>query len=150
MNQDGLYKLRDNLFYDKNQTKLTNTGCTPNTFRFAEKVISIKYNENLICPFCLNIEIFGHFIKKRKNIFECPHCKNQMLKKTLDKIRKMNMSEFAKWVDDYSLSGFFSKINFESWNQKLYNLGLSYDFWEEYKRLKEELTTQETIGRNVK
>jgi hypothetical protein len=55
----------------------------------------------------------------------------------------MNPKQFAKWVFEYRLSGFFSKINFKEWNQKLWELGVSQEFWEEYKLLRGDTTKEE-------
>jgi hypothetical protein len=63
--------------------------------------------------------------------------------KTLLFIQSCSNEEYAKWVFDYRLCGFFHKIksgnnSFEKWNKKMKELGISYEFWEKYKQLKGE------------
>jgi cupin superfamily acireductone dioxygenase involved in methionine salvage len=63
--------------------------------------------------------------------------------KTILFIQDCSNQEYAQWVYNYRLSGFFSKINFEKWNKKLKDLGIAYEFWEEYKKLKGEENQEE-------
>jgi len=103
-------------------------------------------NPVYFCPFCLfygRIEQF-EFKTPKGNIskrLECPDCKNMMLRRTLE--QKMNAEQYAEWVFDYRLSGFWQKCNFKVWKERLYKLGLSHKFWEKYKLLKGELRTNE-------
>ena len=70
--------------------------------------------------------------------FKCPNCSNFTRLKTLLFVKDCTNQEYAKWVFDYRLSGFFKKINFELWTKKMHKLGMSYEFWEKYKELKGE------------
>jgi len=58
--------------------------------------------------------------------------------KTILYIQECSNQEYARWVYEYRLSGFFKKINFDLWAKKLKDLGIAYEFWEEYKKLKGE------------
>ena len=87
-----------------------------------------------ICPFCL--ETSNKFIIENKGLIKCPNCSNFMRLKTLLFVKDCTNKEYAKWVYEYRLSGFFKKINFEQWTKKLKELGIAYEFWEEYKKLK--------------
>jgi len=72
-----------------------------------------------------------------------------MVLKTLDTIRKMEVKEFAFWVYEYRLNGFFKKIDFKQWTQQLYLMGISKQFWEHYRNFKGINIINKTI-RNVK
>jgi hypothetical protein len=63
--------------------------------------------------------------------------------KTLLFVKDCTNIEYAKWVYEYRLSGFFTKLksgnnSFEKWNKKMKELGINYEFWDEYKKLKGE------------
>jgi hypothetical protein len=66
-----------------------------------------------------------------------------MMLRTL--VKEMNVEDFARWVFEYRLSGFWEKVfpNFETWNKKLKDLGINYEFWENYKRLKGDNESEE-------
>jgi hypothetical protein len=57
---------------------------------------------------------------------------------TLYFLSQMNISEFAQWVYNYRLNGFFDKIDFANWNKQLKLNGISTEFWEEYRKYKGE------------
>lgn len=131
------YSIYDRLDRDLNQTKLSLNGIESNKLKCAKPELKIGFSEMVLCPFCLNWSEFAKFPKK-KGFYSCPSCKNQMIFNTLFKIRKMGISEFAKWVFDYRLTGFFKKIpDFYKWNQNLIELGLSDDFWKQYHKLRD-------------
>ncbi len=130
---DKMYKIRQRLIEDKEQTQLTISGCVTNPYRYATKEIQIKYEDKVLCPFCLSYDIFGHFERVRKQLFKCPICKNQIMLKTLDRVRKMNSKDFADWVFGYRLTGFWNKVypDVKQWFGKLYNF--SYDFYSDFR-----------------
>lgn len=130
-----MYQISDKLDRDLNQTKLSSSGCVSNIAKYAKKDLQINFNEMVLCPFCLEWSEW-HLFKRTKGFYECIHCHNHMTFKTAYNIRKMNPREFAKWVFDYRMNGFFSKINFQKWNNNLYEYGLSFEFWQEYKKLR--------------
>jgi len=130
------WKTQQKAIEDKEQTQLTKKGCIPNPNKYAEKTYStFDFSKQVLCPFCLEYNALFSFIKKR-GFFECPVCHNDMMLKTL--VKEMNIADFARWVYEYRLSGFWDKVypNFESWNNKLWKLGIAKEFWENYKRLK--------------
>ena len=86
---------------------------------------------------CLNDNTFDKF-KKDRAWYICPKCKNLLTVKTCLSIIKMDVEQYAKWVFLYRLSGFFKKVDFEQWTNKMYEMGISFKFWKEYKRLKGE------------
>jgi hypothetical protein len=126
------------LEYDKKQTQFALDG----ELIINQKVIDdntpiealINSSNFWICPFCL--ETSNKFIIENKGLIKCPNCSNLMKLKTLLFVKDCSNEEYAKWVFNYRLSGFFKKINFEKWISKMKELGMSYEFWEEYKKLK--------------
>ena len=131
---------------DAKQTKLTKTGCKKNTFRFRENKAELKFDMIVTCPFCLNHNPVFKFIKKH-GLYECPICTNQMWGKTIitDLYSDEQIEDFAIWVFEYRLNGFWEKINkhikdrgkaFELWKNRLFELKISKVFWEKYKELR--------------
>lgn len=135
------------LEYDKKQMQFALDG----TLIINQKLVNeqtplialINESNFWICPFCL--ETSNKFIIENKGLIKCSNCSNFMRMKTLLFIKDCSNQEYAKWVYEYRLSGFFKKINFEKWTKKLKDLGIAYEFWEKYKELKgiEEKETQE-------
>lgn len=87
-----------------------------------------------ICPFCL--ETSNKFTIESHGLIKCPNCSLETKIKTLLFVKDCTNEEYAQWVFNYRLSGFFKKINFEKWSKKLKELGINYEFWEHYKKLK--------------
>jgi hypothetical protein len=87
-----------------------------------------------ICPFCL--ETSNKFTIEAHGLVKCPNCENLMKVKTILFVKDCSNKQYANWVFNYRLSGFFKKINFEKWTKKLKELGIVYEFWDEYKKLK--------------
>lgn len=148
MNDEIRYKIAEKLKNDKEQTTLTENGYKINNNVFCQKQIKINFDEKVICPFCLIRNNFSNF-KKEGNLYNCPNCKNRITIKTLYNIRNMEVKEFAFWVYEYRLNGFFKKIDFKQWTQQLYLMGISKQFWEHYKSFKGINIINKTI-RNVK
>ena len=99
----------------------------------------------VLCPFCLHEGPLGAFLISTKKGFhkglgKCPECQNMMQLRTLT--AKWTPSQFAEWVYDYRLSGFWQKCKFKTFNDRLYRLGWSYEFWDRYKQLKGENQTE--------
>lgn len=140
---------------DKQQTKFTigikQILIQKETTQTTKQLTNLNIKQNLICPFCLNVEILEHFIDKEnkqykkdlqitKHLAICPNCNQKIQWKTLFSILNMKTEQFAEWVFEYAFGGnFWSKIsNFKHWNQRLYEMGMVYDFWKRYKELKGE------------
>jgi hypothetical protein len=138
------YKQRQELETDKQQTRLTPTGIKQNVQSYAITIQTLNPDKLLMCPFCLTPDKSKAFYIKTtkkqidKRLGQCPQCKNKIMWKTLYAYPKWTTEQFADWVYAYRLSGFFRKINFQQWNQRLRQMDISYDFWKEYKRLKGE------------
>lgn len=139
------YKEQEKLRYCKQQTHLTQNGIEPNTFKYSIITENIDFNTKVVCPFCLT-ENFLYSFPKNFGLRICTICGNKVVLRTLTK--KMTTEEFAKWVYDYRLNGFWQKVypNFKEWNRKLKELGLSYDFWEYYNKFKGISKISEELG----
>ncbi len=128
------------LEYDKKQLQFALDG----TLIINKKVIDeqtplialINEGNFWICPFCL--ETSNKFIIENKGLIKCSNCSNFMRLKTLLFVKDCTNQEYAKWVFEYRLSGFFKKVNFDLWTKKMKELNISYEFWEEYRKLKGE------------
>ncbi len=138
------YNIKEKMLYDKLQTKLGEYGILPNNFKFATiNLKDIVKDKMLICPFCLNMSHISQFFFS-SGLYQCNYCKNRMKEETLKLMfeifnqEKINVYEFAKWVFNYRLSGFFQKIDFKQWNKKLYEMDINFEFWDNYKKLKGE------------
>jgi hypothetical protein len=131
------------LQYDKHQTQFAIDG----SLIINQKVIDeqtpltalINKNNYWICPFCL-IES-NNFTIENKGLIICQNCLIGMRLKTLLFIKDCSNIDYAKWVFEYRLSGFFAKLksgnnSFEKWNKKMQDLGISYEFWDKYNSLK--------------
>lgn len=104
------------------------------------KIETVNYEKQVYyCPFCLyfgghrEFETLTKKGKPSKKII-CPACKNGMLNRTLT--TKMTAEQYAEFVYMYSSSGFWQKINFEQWKERLNKLGMAKQFWDKYKLLK--------------
>lgn len=117
---------------------------TKNKHKFAKEQPDIKYNDVVLCPFCLTSYKLEKFTL-RKGFRVCPNCGSKLKLSTLSEIT--DLDRFIKFVFDYRHSGFWGKIchdvkpitpntRFNTWTKRLYSLGLSKYFWDEYKRLR--------------
>jgi len=128
------------LEYDKKQLQFALDG----TLIINQKVVNedtpinalINSSNFWICPFCL--ETSNKFTIESHGLVRCNNCSVDMKVKTLLFVKDCSNEDYAKWVFNYRLSGFFHKVNFEKWNQKMKDLGISFEFWDEYKKLKGE------------
>jgi len=131
------------LEYDKKQMQFAIDG----SLIINQKIINeqtpltalINKSNYWICPFCLVTS--NNFTIENKGIVVCQNCLIGMKMKTLLFIKDCSNEAYARWVYEYRLSGFFKKLksgnnSFEKWIEKMKELGISYEFWEEYKKLK--------------
>ena len=122
-----------------------------------EKMRAVIFRENtgcdltkvVLCPFCLLEGPLQKFLVSTKKGISaargrCPHCENGMMLRTLT--HDWTVPEYAKWVYQYSGSGFWQKIpSFEVWKERLRQRGWSTEFWDTYKQLKEESPREENV-----
>ena len=133
------------LISDKKQTLLAPEGCIKNPNINAEIPPKEQIQgKNLICPYCLRIAEYYKFKFRKGELFECEHCKSKLRAYTLMYMynifqdRDNFIPVYAEWVYNNRTNGFFQKIDFQDWNQQLSFLGIQYEFWENYKRIKGE------------
>lgn len=115
-----------------------------NNRNYATKQSNIKFDDIVLCLFCL----FSYELNKfalRKGLRICPNCGSQLKLYTLSEIN--DLDKFVQFVFNYRFNDFWSKIcldvksitsytRFNEWNKRLYDLGLSREFWDKYKNLK--------------
>lgn len=117
---------------------------TKNNRKYARKESNIKFDDVVLCPFCLMSYELSKFAL-RKGLRVCPNCTSQLKLSTLSEIT--DLDKFVKFVFGYRFNGFWNKIcldvlqkshdsRFNEWNNRLYRLGLSREFWDKYKNLK--------------
>jgi hypothetical protein len=100
------------------------------------------------CPFCLSYSKLRLFLISTSKGFDrgrgkCPVCGQGMKLQTLVKMEKWTPQEYAKFVFDYRSQGFWQKIKFETWSKHLKMMNWTQPFWDEYKRLKDDLPDAE-------
>lgn len=136
------YKDIQKLEYDKKQMQFSIDGSLIINSKVIDECtpihILINKDNYYLCPFCL--ENHNNFSVESHGLVKCSKCNNQMKPKTLIFVTHCTNEEFAKWVFEYRLSGFFKKINFVQWNKKLKELGIAKEFWDEYKKFKGDIS----------
>lgn len=130
------------MLYDINQLKLGELGNKINTFKFAVETVNIKFDTIVICPFCLTLKEFGKNFSLEKGSYKCQFCQNLLKKETIKKIINIEPEEYALWVYEYRINGFWKKIypTFNIWNLRLseFKGNFSKRFWDKYREIKGE------------
>jgi len=93
------------------------------------------------CPFCLGYSRLRAFLQSTKKGFNrktgrCPLCGKGANLTTLVAMETWTPEEYAKFVFDYRSSGFWQKINFNQWKDRLKIMGWTRQFWDTYKELR--------------
>ena len=147
-----LQKISNTAKNDKKQSKFSQntTILKPSSFIQTKQ---LDLMQEVSCVFCLYTTKLQKFFKtdaKGRTIalVECPECHNKMRLKTL--LTDMTPQEYAKFVYGYRLSGFWQKCPFALFNKRLRAMGISNEFWSEYKKLKGENTEQPTTNEENK
>jgi len=159
------YTISEKMRYDKRQTLLTENGITGNDKSYAVRSNSYTIFDcrKVLCPFCLSYNQINKFLimntgKSTKNTInkllgKCPNCQNSLQLITLDSLSSMSVHDFAFWVYEYRLNGFWSKVvrghikgsseaekYFKEWSKKANLLSDSVhdkmNFWDWYKIFK--------------
>ncbi len=113
------------------------------------ETIGADLNKKVFCPFCLVDATLQKFLVSTKQGIssskaECPYCHCGMLFRNV--AREWTVEQYAKWVFDYSSSGFWKKIpSFELWKERLKARGWSQEFWRVYGELKENSPREESF-----
>lgn len=111
--------------------------------------IAETYSGEYSCPFCLHRgKIYQFLISTKKGYHKglghCPECDNKMNLKTLTK--DMTPEQFAQFAYEYSCQGYWQKVPFGKFNQRLIDIGWAERFWMEYKKLKGDSTPTESYS----
>lgn len=98
-------------------------------------------NQRYMCPFCLHQDKLRYFLIQtgkgiHRGLAECPECKNKCKLSTLK--ADMTPEQYADFAYGYKGFGFWQKVPFETWKERLYKIGWAHRFWERYKQLKGE------------
>lgn len=112
---------------------------------YCECVI-MSYNTLYVCPYCAYEGQLIEFRLKQKKGYshhkkQCPDCFNIMFKETLT--QEVTIKQWATWL--YSTCreiGGYDKIKWTKLFERLKTFGISYEFWDEWKKAKE-LTASE-------
>lgn len=145
MSEHRKYVRQEKIRKDKQQMKLGETGkINTSTSAHIEPKITVNFNEEVACPFCLYAAKLSAFLIVGKDGYQqgkahCPECKNNMMMKSL--YNEWTAKDYADWVFNYRLSGFWSKCPFAKWKERLYKMGWAGAFWTRYKDLKGTSTT---------
>ena len=140
--------------YDRKQTMLAST--TTGVKIKEEPSLTadfIRLNPDVCCPFCLHLGKIRDFRVPTKHGYskkraQCPECNNLMQIRSLT--QAMSPEQYAQWVFDYSLSGFWQKCPFHKFADRLKRMGISYRFWAKYKQLKGEANPEESYQEYLK
>jgi len=103
------------------------------------KVIMDYKIREFTCPLCLYTGLISNFYILLKNgkpsekRFRCPDCSQVMQRGTL--FREQTVEEFAEWMLDAMV---WKRVVFEKFKDRLMKMGISYQFWEHYKKYKAE------------
>jgi len=139
------WKKQQEALYDKEQCKLNpDLTISRNDFKFAKKQSKGKFDDIVLCPFCLNPNRLDRFIVK-KGLRVCPNCEVNMKTSTLTELDSLD--KFTLFIFNYRLNGFWNKVcldikqkvrdaRFNEWNKRLEELGLNTYFWKRYKDMR--------------
>jgi hypothetical protein len=141
---DKKYKREEKAKDDKQQKRLD-----PNSPSFMKAKPKVEVNITEIhtgtysCPFCLHAgKINGYLISTKKGydkrLGHCPECNNKMMLKTL--LADMTPEQFAQFAYGYSCQGYWQKVSFAKFNERLKLIGWQERFWNKYRELKGTLT----------
>lgn len=131
---------------DKQQTLFFSTGkstsIVENTHRFAKlEARGLDPFKNVTCPYCLSYMKLRTYLKSTKKGFnkkdgKCSLCGNSFELETLVKMGKWTPEEYAQYVYNSRRSGFWQKIKFYEWKERMELMGWLKQFWDAYKKLK--------------
>jgi len=136
------YKREQKAYYDRLQTILTPNGLKVKEKRPTHATFVYKNPDmQVMCPFCLHIDPLHKFLISTKQGYhkgmgQCPECKNQMRFESLTS--EWTPEQYAEWVYPYSASGFWQKIPYKTWSERMRKIGWAWRFWARYKQLKGE------------
>ncbi|MBA7698386.1 hypothetical protein ES703_107063 [subsurface metagenome] len=111
-------------------------------------VVNYEIKE-LTCPYCLFTGLIRKFYTPvlksgfpSEKSFKCSDCGAGMRRDTL--FREQSIEEFAEWMFDTMA---WRRVNFEVFKVRLREMGISYQFWDHYKKYKAEQGGRKTGDR---
>lgn len=126
--------------FDDTQSKFGKDGkAIAHKEQKTEIEFAFDMNMQVLCPFCLyKYKLQAFLVSTKKGISQkrakCPECGNGMLMSSLT--ADMTPEQYAEWCFEYSPMGFWQKVKFSKWSDRLYKIGWARRFWEKYKELK--------------
>lgn len=127
---------------DLYQRTLSQGGSEPNLNPFTVRPEpTLDISKKTTCPFCLGLSEFRLFLTSSKKGFNtylgnCPLCHQNVTLRVLKNMRTWGPREFAEFVAPYSLEGFWKKMDFKTWKNRLTIMGWASEFWDRYHELK--------------
>lgn len=125
---------------DDKQTRLSSNGILPNNSFTKQYFPIVNFNDKVVCPFCLNFIEFGKGFMLEKGFYKCLKCGTLIVKKTLKEVIIMSPEQFAFWVYNYRLNGFWDKVkpNFHDWTVEMDSFANNFSrrFWDKYKEIR--------------
>jgi transcription elongation factor Elf1 len=136
------YKRQERARYDKAQTVLTEEGPAPNPRNYARKAQAlVDPAKKVTCPFCLGLDEFRLFLVSTKKgvsraLGKCPMCGKGLKLRTLVEMVKWGPREYAEFVAPYASDGFWQKVPWDVWKDRLKIMGWTQPFWDRYHELR--------------
>ena len=136
------YRREEKAYKVKGQT-MFNAESALKTRRQPKISLESKYSmtEQFACPFCLGLHEFRKYLISTKKgyhqgLAQCPECKNKCRFTTLTQIT--TAEQYAEFAYPYSGSGFWQKVPWNKWKDRLRRIGWAQAFWHRYMELKGE------------
>jgi len=134
------YKREQHAYADKQQTRLGFADhLEPSEMQKAKTETGIDYTQQVMCPFCLHQDKLQAFlVSTKKGISQskanCPECHNGMMLRNLT--ADWTPEQYAEFCYGYARTGFWDKVPFTKWKERLSDIGWAIPFWNKYKSLK--------------
>jgi len=136
------YRREEKAYKDRKQSVFTKTATIKSKQKPKVGVESLySMTEQFACPFCLGLHKFQQYLISTKHgihqgLGQCPECNNKFRFRTLTQIT--TAKQYAEFAYPYSASGFWQKVPWSKWKDRLYKIGWSQAFWHRYHELKGE------------
>jgi len=133
---------------DKQQTRLGHADhLEPSAMQETKIETGIDYTEQVMCPFCLHQDKLQAFlVSTKKGISQskahCPECDNGMMMRNLT--AEWTPEQYAEFCFGYAQTGFWEKVPFTKWKERLAQIGWAQRFWNKYNALKADYQEMES------
>lgn len=149
MSKEHIKYLREQeVLKDKQQATFKNgNAILQSKDKHTSAIIVVDINVQVMCPFCLYQDKLRLFLVSTKKgisqkLAKCPECKNGMMMRNLT--AEWTPEQYAEFCYGYSRTGFWDKVPFTKWKERLNQIGWSTQFWNRYNQLKGENQDMET------